>query len=94
MANPPYSGTVIIIRESTGGMVAKAYTWEEFIAATAANMQPGQKVGGEIPPSPVGFASTLADASPTRYFEEMCATRAILKTKLSALVDLIFGESP
>ena len=93
MANPPYSGFVLIARETQDGIGFRAFVWDEKIATAIAQVTTDQVVGGEIPPSPAGFIQTLTGANPSRYFERTVATRTAAKTATGQLIDTAFPET-
>ena len=95
MANPPYSGFVLIAVEGQDGLELEAWAYDEKIATTITEMNNnvGSRVGFVVPPSPIGLRETLAAGNPDRYFDRRAANRTTAKTMTSALIDLVFPET-
>lgn len=93
MANPPYSGCVIIMRENQDGISIRAFSWDEKIAAALAGSQPGQIVGMEIPPSPAGLIQSLQAGNPDRTIERQVANRTGAKSVTGIIIDAVMPET-
>jgi hypothetical protein len=96
MPNPPYSGLVLIARDTQDGITFRVWTWEELVADNLVDAVNGQVVGLEVPPSPIGFAQSLTQANPppTRHRAQSVATRGAAVTRFQQLVNLVFPDIP
>ena len=81
MANPPYSGGVIVLVENQDGIEAKVFHWDEVLSGTP------------IPPLPPGLHHSLFQANPTFTAERMAATRTALKTGIGNYIDQKFPDT-
>lgn len=90
MANPPYSGSVIIIRENADGLAFDLFHWadvpEDMSIPPAGPLSAKNMVG-----------RSLEGTSPqvvTKRNSRMCTTRAEAKTKFGQFLDQNFPDTP
>jgi hypothetical protein len=96
MPNPPRSGLLIIITETTDGLLQEYYAWDERVADDVAAIPQGntkQQVGFVIPPSPIGLRESLASAAPDRFFRRTNSNRSGTKTVVGATIDAVFPDT-
>ena len=96
MPNPPRSGLLIILTETTDGLMQEYYAWDERIADDIAAIPQGntkQRVGFVIPPSPIGLRESLASAEPDRFFRRTNTNRAGTNATIAGVVNAVFPDT-
>ena len=87
MANPPYSGFILIARENQDGITAKVYIFSDV------------PEGSPIPRNVAGLETSLFNAidtsktPPDSFIERSVATRSAFKTAVGQLVDSKFPDT-
>lgn len=82
MANPPYSGGIIILKENQDGIDARVFHWDEVLQGTP------------IPKGVVGLENSMFNAGVDFVAERMVTTRTALKTAFAQYIDAKFPDTP
>jgi uncharacterized protein YukJ len=87
MANPPYSGFIVIVRENQDGGNAKVYGYVD--------VSEGQPIPKGLTALEYSLFSGLDTnkTPPDKYFDRNFTTRTALKTALGQLVDAMFPDT-
>jgi len=87
MANPPYSGFILIVRENQDGGNAKVYGYVDVLE------------GQPIPKGVIGLEHSLFSGLDTiktpadKYFDRNFTTRTALKTAVGQLIDAMLPDT-